>query len=88
MKTAHKPDRSKLTSKVNDWRQMERETVLCDGDQLLVAVPIVGTHHTGWYYEYSVIVVKCDSEYFGCELSTGDDWGRDISEVDFFIVLG
>lgn len=77
------PDQSKLPL-LGDWMPVANDAVWQDGTQLLVAVPIVGV--TDWYYEYSVVEIKCDEGYF--ELECNDDpWGWTWHDIDFYIQL-
>ena len=55
-----------------------------DGDQLLVAVK---THETPASYEYSVVSVHLDEDYFCIEHSDGSSWGWDWADVEFYIPM-
>ena len=41
-----------------------------------------------WFYEYSVIVIRCDEDFFDIETADGNDWGWDLDCVDFYVILG
>lgn len=55
-----------------------------DGDQYLVALRI--KDGSKLYWEYSVITVRCDEDYFDCQCN-GESWGWDWDCVEFYIKL-
>jgi len=90
----HKPDPSRLPSCVSGWQPMDTKRLWTDGTQLLVAVPVNSRIRNSrmravddWFYEYSVIVIRCDEDYFDIETADGDDWGWDLDSVDFYVIL-
>jgi hypothetical protein len=82
---AHTPDRTRLTACVSGWQEVRPDAIYNDGQQILAAVPI-GTHER-WYYEYHVLNIRVDEDYFDLETSDGDSWEWDISDVDFYVTL-
>ena len=40
-----------------------------------------------WFYEYSVIVIRCDEDFFDIETADGNDWGWDLDCIDFYVIL-
>jgi hypothetical protein len=83
----HVPDRSRLPDLGRDWQIPHPDTIYQDGQQLLAAVPVRGTNENGFYYELSVIRIRCDEDFFEVELSTGDPWCWNFSDVDLYIAL-
>lgn len=79
----HQPDPSRLRQ-IGQWQPVPQDAVWEDGTQLLVAVPIVGDGN--WYYEYNVIEIQCDEDYFNLECN-GDPWGWLWEDIDFYIQL-
>lgn len=79
----YQPDASRLRE-IGQWLPIPQDTAWEDGTRLLVAVPIVGV--TDWYYEYSVIEIKCDEDDFELECN-GDPWGWSWEDIDFYIQL-
>jgi hypothetical protein len=70
------------------WEVRVVDTEWADGERLLVAVPICKNSNRpedGWYYEFSVVQISCDNDDWTVRLSTGDDWGWSMFEVDFFV---
>ena len=92
--TAHVPDASRLPGAVGQWLPMDLKRLWEDATQILVAVPVCSRIRNtrkraedDWYYEFSVICIRCDEEYFECETSDGDAWGWDLHSVDWYIQL-
>ncbi len=85
---SHVPDECRLPKCVTGWKRFDKSDVFEDGSQLLVAVPINDRHSTKrkWYYEYSVVVVKCDEDFFDLECND-ESWGWSIFDVDFYVLL-
>jgi len=90
----HKPDPSRLPACVTDWQPMDVKRLWTDGTQLLVAVPVQSRIRNSrmravddWFYEFSVIVIRCDEGYFEIETADGDAWGWDLESVDFYVIL-
>ena len=79
----YQPDASRLRE-IGQWQPIPQDAAWEDGTQLLVAVPIVGDKD--WYYEYSVIEIKCDEDYFELECNQ-DHWGWTWHDIDFYIQL-
>jgi hypothetical protein len=84
--TEHIPDASRLPACVTGWKAVDPKRLLEDGTQILAAVPICGRGET-WYYEFSVVVIRCDEGYFELETSYGDAWGWDLDSIDFYVEL-
>jgi len=83
MTTDNDQDRSRL-AKLGDWRPMDSKLTWENGTQFLAAVPVGSPQK--WSYEYSVVTVYCDDDYF--DLDCNDEaWGWSLDDVDFFIVL-
>lgn len=79
----YEPDPSRLRQ-IGQWQPLPQDAVWEDGSQLLVAVPIVGV--TDWFYEYAVIEIKCDEDYF--ELKCNDEpWDWSWEDIDFYVQL-
>lgn len=72
--------------KLAGWKKREEHPKLFyDGDQYLVALQVgqgVGTYH----WEYYVVRVRCDEDYFDVTLD-GDSWGWSWEDVEFYIPL-
>jgi hypothetical protein len=90
----HKPDPSRLPSCVVGWQEMDTKRLWHDCTQLLVAVPVANRiPHSlkrsadDWYYEFSVVVIRCDEGYFEIETTDGDSWGWDLDSVDYYVIL-
>lgn len=83
MTEQHRPDRCKLPI-LAKWKPLPEGMVWEDGTQILVAVPIVG--NKDWYYEYSVLTIKCDEYYFELECDDGP-WGWEWTDIDFYVQL-
>jgi hypothetical protein len=81
------PDASRLPKCVTAWLQPHPATTYEDQSQLLVAVPVCNRFSDGWHYEYEVVTVCCDSDYFSLEDANGDAWGWSYDDIDFFAVL-
>jgi hypothetical protein len=87
----HAPDRERLPKSLAslNWIALAEDQLFEDGEQLLVAVPVCNNGQRpsdGWYYEISVIVVHCDSEFFNVTLH-GEEWGWSMLDVDFYARL-
>jgi hypothetical protein len=90
----HKPDPSRLPVCGGGWQPMDVKRSWTDGTQLLVAVPVQSGIRNSrmravdhWFYEFSVIVIRCDEDYFEIETADGDAWGWDLDSVDFYVIL-
>jgi hypothetical protein len=90
----HKPDPSRLPVCGGGWQPMDVKRSWTDGTQLLVAVPVQSKIRNSrmravddWFYEFSVIVIRCDEGYFEIETADGDSWGWDLDSVDFYVIL-
>lgn len=68
------------------WKPREQHPRLFyDGDQYLVALQV--SYRGGpAYWEYAVIRVRCDEDYFSLELD-GEPWGWEWEAVEFYIRL-
>lgn len=92
-KTEHVPDPSRLPACVTGWETMDPKRLWYDGTQLLVAVPVNSkipnamARGPGWYYEFSVIVIRVDEDYFAIETSDGNSWGWELDCIDFYVIL-
>lgn len=80
------PDIEKVSSALRclDWQPVHAIDCWTDGEILLVAVPVCDD--TDWHYEFSVITVNCDMDFFGvtCE---GETWGWELDDVDWCIAI-
>lgn len=85
----HVPEQKRLPKCVTGWQEMDLQRLWNDGCQLLVAVPVQNSQRQsdGWYYEFSVVVIKCDEDSFDIETTSGDDWGWELDCIDFFVIL-
>ena len=90
----HKPDRSMIAGPLDKlaWQPMDATHEWWDGAILLVAVPVCAYRrgcHTDqeWYYEYSVVRIACDEHYFSVMLHDGNDWGWELSDVDWYVTI-
>jgi len=90
-KTDHQPDPTRLPACVTGWQEVDKKRLWEDGTQIIVAVPICGRTEVAtrrdldvWYYEFSVVVIRCDEGYFELETSDGDAWGWCLDDVDFY----
>ena len=90
----HKPDPSRLPACVTDWRPMDTLRRWNDCTQLLVAVPVQSRIRNSrmravddWFYEFSVVVIRCDEDFFDIVTADGDAWGWDLDSVDFYVIL-
>lgn len=85
--TGHTPDASRLPDCVTGWVEIKPDQVFYDGEQWLMAVPVRNRHTPGqWHYEFSIVTMCCDEEYFAMEVE-GDPWGWELESVDFGIRL-
>lgn len=93
--TLDAPNREKLPKalQVLPWRLMADEPedrLWGDCDRLLVAVPVRDNRHSkeaGWSYEISVVVIRCDEDFFAVELPGGESWGWDFGDIEWFVPL-
>lgn len=85
----HEADATRLPKCITGWQQIDPKRLWNDGTQILVAVPVSDARWTkrGWYYEYSVVVIRCDEDFFDIETPDGDAWGWDLDSVDFYVIL-
>lgn len=84
----HQPREDRLPKSVTGWQSMDTKRLWNDGTQIIVAVPVCqGADGSDWYYEFSVVVIRCDEGYFEVETSEGDAWGWDLDSVDFYAIL-
>lgn len=83
---AHKPDPTRLPKPVSGWTEYQDGTLFYDGDQLIVAMPLVG-HGDSWYYKFEVVTVRCDEDYFSVEDCNGDSWGWELCDCDYYSKL-
>lgn len=91
----HKPDPSRLPACVIGWQPMDLKRLWNDCTQLLVAVPVASripkspkrSADDDWYYEFSVVVIRCDEGYFEIETTEGDAWGWELESIDFYVIL-
>jgi hypothetical protein len=89
----HVPREDRLPKSVTGWQQMDTKRLWNDGTQIIVAVPVChrvpasGPVGDDWCYEFSVVVIRCDEDFFDIETSDGDDWGWDLDCVDFYAIL-
>ena len=80
---------------IGEWLPMDPNRYWQDGMQLLCAVPIcnrlndrmVEHPDNNWHWEYDVVVIRCDENYFNLENNNGDTWGWELSDVEFYIIL-
>lgn len=88
-KNKHVPDQTRLPKCVTGWQEMDTKRLWGDGTQILVAVPVCDTRHPAedWYYEFSIVVIKCDEGFFGLETPDGDAWAWDLDSVDYYVIL-
>lgn len=85
----HVPEPTRLPKCVTGWQEMDLQRLWNDGCQLLVAVPVQNSQRPsdGWYYEFSVIVIKCDEDSFDIETTCGNEWGWELDCIDYFVIL-
>lgn len=91
---SHVPRRERLPQSVGEWLPMDSTRLWEDCTQILVAVPVQNRLRSDprkadgdWCYEFSVVVIKCDVDYFAVETHDGESWGWDLDSVDFYIQL-
>lgn len=78
---------AKAIGKVVEWQTVDPEQEFGDGDQLLVAVPIVSRHKPNTnYWEYFVVRVSCDEGHFDMNTDEGN-WGWSWGDVEFWMPL-
>lgn len=80
-------DKTKLPSCVTGWREALPNAIFDDQSQLLVAVPILNRFSEGWHYDFEVVTVRCDEDYFALVDTDGDSWGWSYDDIDFYVVL-
>jgi hypothetical protein len=74
------------------WVPMDASQDWFDGAILLAAVPVckykraADTSHE-WEYEYSIVRIACDENYFSVQLHDGNDWGWELSDVDWYVIV-
>ena len=85
--TQHVPDANRLPACVTGWKEVDPKRLWEDGTQILVAVPVCSRGES-WYYEFSVVVIRCDEDLFRVEASDGDTWGWELDCIDFYVELG
>lgn len=87
----HVRDRNKLPRQLRSLMWMNTpEKQWHDGDTAIVAVPVCDHSKRPdgpWSYELSVVTIRCDEHYFRVELSTGDEWGWELDDADWFVRL-
>ena len=80
--TTHKPDPTRLPKSVV-WAEYKEDEFFCNGEQVLVALPIDGYFKT-WRYKFEVITVTYDEDYISFEDSNGDPWGWELCDCDYY----
>ena len=87
--TGHIPDKSRLPACVTGWAPITPDMSFADGEQWLMAVAIYSPHSAhpaGWFYELSVVTIRCDEAYFSIDCED-EPWGWDLESVDFGVRL-
>lgn len=82
----HIPDATRLPKCVTGWMQFSQGELFEDGTKLLTAVPICGIGDK-WHYQYEVVTISCDEDFFNLEDANGDAWGWDLDDCDFYVEL-
>lgn len=67
------------------WQRATPKDVWEDGSVLLAAVPVVGPHGKTWW-EFAVVTIVCDDDYFRLEVE-GEEWGWNYSAIDLVIQI-
>lgn len=85
----HTPDESRLPKCVTGWKPTnDPNPTLENGSVLLVALPVENSYPKGsWRYDYVVVTVACDEDYFSLLNAEGDNWYYEILDADFYAVL-
>lgn len=89
----HQPDKSKIVGPLANllWQPMDATHEWWDGAILLVAVPVCkyqrAYHPRDWDYEYAVLRISCDEHYISVAHDGGADWGWELSDVDWYVVI-
>ena len=89
--TEHKPDLAKIAPplKALAWFPLDPTLAWFDGTVLLVAVPIIapkGPSH--FHYEYHVVRIATDEDYFELFLSSGDSADFSLlDDCDWYVVI-
>ena len=83
----HEPEASRLPKCVSEWQRVFPDTQYFDGAQLLVALPMWNGDKKSWRYDFHVVHVRCDEHYFSLEDSSGEPFGWEICDVDFYVEL-
>jgi len=83
----HQPNLDSIPASLRslNWKLMAPSLPWWNGQALLVALPICDDKDwTKWWYEFHVVTIKCDEDYFAIELA-GDPWGWDLDDVDYYV---
>jgi hypothetical protein len=72
---------------VTGWAEIRPDQVFFDGEQWLMAVPVLCRHTPGqWHYELSIVTMCCDEAHFAMKVE-GEPWGWELVDVDFAVRL-
>ena len=74
-------------SKVAEWKpRKDHPPFFTSGDQYLVSLKSSSDGGKTYYWEYAVIRVECDEEFFEVTCD-GESWGWEWDDVDFYMPL-
>jgi len=83
---SHEPDLNKIPESLRPlaWQPMYLNREWSDGQTLLVAVPVRNGRGSDWHYEFSIVRIAIDVEYFRV-LEADETWGWDLDDADYFV---
>lgn len=81
-------DPSKIPESLADlnWKVPSEDAVYEDGDEYLVAVGVCDRtdYATTWHYEFAVVTIKCDENYFRLECDD-ETWCWELEDIDAMV---
>jgi len=77
-----------MNDKEITWIPREQHPELFeDGEQLLVALQVLTAPSTKYQWFVEAVTIACDEDYFSIEDASGDVWGCEWDDVEFYIPL-
>lgn len=88
----HEPDLDKIPDSIRclEWKTFDGRERFFDGQVILAAVPVCNNYREplgGWHYQFCVVTIRCDEDYWSLENEDGDVWGWDETDIDFYATI-
>lgn len=89
MNREHQPEFERIPAGLRslNWQPWTIERDFENGDELLLAVPVLGKQGNRWRYTIESVVVDCDEHYFNFERPDGSPWEGVFEDCDFFVLI-